>query len=52
MLVSVVEEIESVIRFVVLSHGASLVAQLIKNRSAMQEILIQFLGQENTLEKV
>ena len=30
---------------------ASLVAQLVKNLSAMQEILVQFLGQEDPLEK-
>ena len=34
------------------SHRASLVAQLIKNLPAMQEIPIRFLGQENPLEKV
>ena len=31
--------------------GASLVAQLIKNLPAMQETPIQFLGQEDPLEK-
>ena len=31
--------------------GASLVAQLIKNLPAMQETLVGFLGQEDTLEK-
>ena len=31
--------------------GASLVAQLVKNLLAMQETLIQFLGQEDLLEK-
>ena len=30
---------------------ASLVAQLVKNLSAMQETLVKFLGQENPLEK-
>ena len=30
---------------------ASLVAQLIKNPPAMQETLVQFLGQEDPLEK-
>ena len=30
---------------------ASLVAQLVKNLPAMQETLVQFLGQENPLEK-
>ena len=31
--------------------GASLVAQLVKNPPAMQEILARFLGQEDPLEK-
>ena len=31
--------------------GASLVAQLVKNPPAMQETLVQFLGQEDPLEK-
>ena len=30
---------------------ASLVAQLVKNPLAMQETLVRFLGQEDTLEK-
>ena len=30
---------------------ASLVAQLVKNLSAMQETLVKFLGQEDPLEK-
>ena len=30
---------------------ASLIAQLIKNLPAMQEILVPFLGQEDPLEK-
>ena len=30
---------------------ASLVTQLVKNWLAMQETLVQFLGQEDTLEK-
>ena len=30
---------------------ASLVAQLVKNLPAMQKTLVQFLGQEATLEK-
>ena len=30
---------------------ASLVAQLVRNRPAMQETLIHFLGQEDPLEK-
>ena len=34
-----------------LIQGASLVAQLIKNLPAVQETLVQFLGQEDTLEK-
>ena len=31
--------------------GAALIAQLVKNLPAMQETLVQFLGQENPLEK-
>ena len=31
--------------------GASLIAQLVKNPSAMQETLVQFLGWEDPLEK-
>ena len=31
--------------------GASLVAQLVKNPPAMQEILVRFLGGEDPLEK-
>ena len=31
--------------------GASLVAQLVKDLPAMQETLVQFLGQEDPLEK-
>ena len=30
---------------------AALVAQLVKNLPAMQETLVQFLGQEDSLEK-
>ena len=30
---------------------ASLIAQLVKNPPAIQETLVQFLGQENPLEK-
>ena len=30
---------------------ASLTAQLVKNPSAMQETLVQFLGQKDSLEK-
>ena len=32
-------------------HGASLVAQLVKNPPAMLETLVQFLGREDPLEK-
>ena len=32
-------------------NRASLVAQLVKNLSAMQEIQVRFLGQEDPLEK-
>ena len=35
----------------VLLSWASLIAQLVKNLPAMQEILVQFLGQEDPLEK-
>ena len=31
--------------------GTSLIAQLVKNLSAMQETLVQFLGQESTRER-
>ena len=31
--------------------GASLIVQLVKNPPAMQETLVQFLGQEDLLEK-
>ena len=31
--------------------GASLIAQLVKDLSAMQETLVQFLRQEDLLEK-
>ena len=31
--------------------GASLIAQLVKNLPAMQETPVQFLGQEDLLEK-
>ena len=34
-----------------LSGGASLIVQLVKNPPAMQETLVQFLGQEDPLEK-
>ena len=34
-----------------LYHGASLVAQLVKNPPAMQETPVQFLGWEDPLEK-
>ena len=33
------------------NYRASLVAQLVKNPSAMQKTLVQFLGQEDPLEK-
>ena len=33
------------------SKWASLIAQLVKNPPAMQETLVQFLGQEDPLEK-
>ena len=37
--------------FPLVIYGASLVAQLVKNLPAMQETLVQFLGQEDLLEK-
>ena len=33
------------------TFGASLVAQLVKNPPAMQETLVRFLSQEDPLEK-
>ena len=33
------------------SYGASLMAQMVKNLPAMQETWVQFLGQEDPLEK-
>ena len=33
------------------NHGASLVTQLVKNPSAMQETPVRFLGQKDPLEK-
>ena len=38
-------------RVATLSHGAFLVVQLVKNLPAIQETLVQFLGQEDTPEK-
>ena len=35
----------------VTDHGPSLIAQLVKNPSAMQETLVRFLGQGDPLEK-
>ena len=37
--------------FIVFSFWASLITQLVKNPPAMQETLVRFLGQEDTLEK-
>ena len=34
-----------------IGHGASLIAQLVKNPPAMQETLVQFLGREDLLER-
>ena len=34
-----------------MNTGASLIAQLVKNLPSMQEILVQFLGWEDSLEK-
>ena len=36
---------------IILFTGASLIAHLVKNPPAMQETLIQFLGQEDLLQK-
>ena len=36
---------------IMVSNGAFLVAQLVKNLPALQETLVQFLGRENPLEK-
>ena len=33
------------------TYWASLIVQLVKNPPAMQEILVQFLGREDPLEK-
>ena len=38
-------------KYIVWGSGASLVAQPVKNLPAMQEILVQFLGGEDPLEK-
>ena len=35
---------------IIILIGASLIAQLVKNLPAMQEIPVQFLGQEDLLE--
>ena len=37
--------------FAIVVVGTSLVAQTVKNQPAMQEIRVQFLGQEDPLEK-
>ena len=36
---------------IVFKMRASLIVQLVKNMTAMQKTLVQFLGQENPLEK-
>ena len=36
---------------IVFKMRASLIVQLVKNLTAMQKTLVQFLGQENPLEK-
>ena len=38
-------------RYLYIYRGASLIAQLVKNLPAMQETPVQFLGQEDPLEK-
>ena len=37
--------------YIFLGGGASLIVLLVKNMPAMQETLVQFLGQEDSLEK-
>ena len=49
VLVSVVQQIESAICIHIL--GASLMAHLVKNPTAIQETLVRFLGWEDPLEK-
>ena len=41
----------ALMRLISLGYGASLLAQLVKNPPAMQETLVQFLSQEDPLEK-
>ena len=43
------QDLQIIVYIIVL--GASLVAQTVKNLPAMQEIWVQFLGQEDPLEK-
>ena len=40
-----------VLKIILPTCGASLIAQLVKNLPAMQETLVRFLGQEDPLEK-
>ena len=44
------QRIDSLEKILILG-GASLIAQLVKNLPAMQEILVRFLSQEDPLEK-
>ena len=39
------------LEFLQVDLGASLIAQLVKNPPAMKKTLVQFLGQEDPLEK-
>ena len=41
----------NVLKIILPTCGASLIAQLVKNLPAMQETLVRFLGQEDPLEK-
>ena len=41
----------NVLKIILPTCGASLIAQLVKNLPAMQETLVRFLGQEDPLEE-
>ena len=43
--------VKAILRYSLVLSGASLIAQLVKNPPSMQETLVQFLGQEDLLEK-
>ena len=44
-------EASEIITMVQIRNGTSMVAQLVKNLPAMQETLVQLVGQEGALEK-